>query len=204
RVGATGFGPVTSWSQGRVLHREKQRNFLQIHALRDSTSYTVSIKTQGWQRFWCKLVQITAPSTVRVFPCGIGHLLAIRTRGERHNHPRPGFGELFFRRRIDSLAMINSRHTWKVQGGDVRLRVDWAMTFSRDGKVLAIANPEGRSHVLSLWDTATGKKLRQAAVERMGFALAASPDGKLLATSGFQHVILLAADTLKEVGRMPI
>jgi WD40 repeat protein len=79
----------------------------------------------------------------------------------------------------------------------------WTTTFSRDGKLLAILQGTGVRSELSLWDIATGKKVRQATFECPSIALAVSPDGKLLAIGG-DNVILIDMASFKEVGRLPL
>jgi WD40 repeat protein len=55
-----------------------------------------------------------------------------------------------------------------------------ALTFSPDGKTLASAGDRSAR----LWETATGKKLRQLDLEYPAASLAFSPDGKTLAAGG--------------------
>jgi WD40 repeat protein len=81
------------------------------------------------------------------------------------------------------------------------------LAYSADGKRLAAVF---RQDMIRLWDVATGKRLPQFQGQHGTNirGLAFSPDGKLLATSGWEHekglyvIRLWDADTGKEVGRL--
>src|SRR5262249_22724376 len=79
-----------------------------------------------------------------------------------------------------------------------------AARFSPDGKLLAILDHGADKQVLSTWDAVSGKKIRQATVKGFHFALAISPDGNVLATSGDEDVILIDTANLNEVARLPL
>jgi WD40 repeat protein len=102
-------------------------------------------------------------------------------------------------------------HLWDTKTGKERAALEldhpinlWATTFSPDGKLLAILDPPGGNSTLLVWDTVTGKKLRQVVEQGMHIALAISSDGKLLATGGHQDVVLREMETLKEISRMSL
>src|SRR5262249_20729857 len=66
--------------------------------------------------------------------------------------------------------------------------------FSRDGKILALMT---LGDGLTVWDTATGRKLRDVRVEGQGLAI--SPDGKTAATAnGFDETVNLWATATLE------
>jgi WD40 repeat protein len=70
-------------------------------------------------------------------------------------------------------------------GGDHRI---YGLAFSRDGRGLAMC--EGASPTFGLLDVATGRRLRTFVGHREGvYALAYSPDGRLLASGGMDGLI---------------
>jgi RNA polymerase sigma factor (sigma-70 family) len=82
-------------------------------------------------------------------------------------------------------------------------RVVYAAVFSPDGKSLATA--EGPPRSLKLWEVSTGKEVRtiKAAHTQFAVAVAWSPDGTLLASSGGEGVVKLwDPATGKELARL--
>jgi RNA polymerase sigma factor (sigma-70 family) len=73
------------------------------------------------------------------------------------------------------LAAGRKEHALRLPGG----RVYQNAVFSPDGKLLATASFGDYEYVLTLWDTATGRKVRD--LPGAGVCLAFSPDGKRLA-----------------------
>ena len=88
---------------------------------------------------------------------------------------------------------------------DPRDQNDGNVAFSSDGKVLAVADGDGRTY---LWDAASGNVIatldtavHQLVLADYNLSVAFSPDGKLLATGGsFSHVYLWNVATGKVVG----
>src|SRR5262249_13113580 len=66
---------------------------------------------------------------------------------------------------------------------------DIPLVFTPDGKILISGSADRANNVIYFWDTATGKELRQIKQQASGLAL--SPDGKLLASSGWQGKVCL-------------
>ena len=85
--------------------------------------------------------------------------------------------------------------------GETRAAVTFSLAYSPDGKRLAV----GLGKVIYLWDTATGKELRQfAGTQVVAGAVALSPDGKLLAAGRSDGGIRLwRADTGAVLGDFP-
>jgi RNA polymerase sigma factor (sigma-70 family) len=82
-------------------------------------------------------------------------------------------------------------------------RVVYAAVFSPDGKMLATA--EGPARTLKLWEVDTGKEVRtiNAAHTVLAVAVAWSPDGTMLASSGGDGFVKLwDAKTGKELARL--
>jgi WD40 repeat protein len=78
--------------------------------------------------------------------------------------------------------------------------------FSQDGKILALMSLSDGLPLLTLWDTATGRKLGGVSAEKqdLGQVLAISPDGKTAVTvTGLDETVSLwATDTLEKPVRL--
>jgi RNA polymerase sigma factor (sigma-70 family) len=84
-------------------------------------------------------------------------------------------------------------------------RVDHGI-LSPDGKVLALSPPD-ENQTIELWDTETGKKLRELAAEKYSsYALAFSPDGKTLAAArtGYKAIQFWDVASAKSRGQFAI
>jgi WD40 repeat protein len=80
--------------------------------------------------------------------------------------------------------------------GDARVDYAHAAQFSRDGKQLASAGGDAVRNAVVLWDTASGKLLRQLELgPEMAKHLAFSADGRLLAAAAGSGVRLWRTDT---------
>jgi WD40 repeat protein len=98
----------------------------------------------------------------------------------------------------DELA---GRVAGALSGPDPREVAGFSLTYSPDGKRLAV----GLEQVIYLWDTATGKELRQfAGLQVVAGAVAFAPDGKVLAAGRHDGGIRLwRADTGAVLGDVP-
>jgi RNA polymerase sigma factor (sigma-70 family) len=102
---------------------------------------------------------------------------------------------------------------WDVATGRERLRIklpmpkghnygDVPLAFAADGKVLLSGSADRMNPSIYFWDPATGKELRR--IECPISRLALSPDGKTLATTGWdKQVRLWDVGTGKEAARIP-
>jgi RNA polymerase sigma factor (sigma-70 family) len=82
--------------------------------------------------------------------------------------------------RVWEVATGKELRRWKTRGG-------WKMALSPDGKSLAGMGEFPEKATIFLWDTATGKKVRELPYEGeqdVAFDLAFSPDGKRLVCAG--------------------
>lgn len=80
----------------------------------------------------------------------------------------------------------------------------WSLAFSPDGKTLAAASYKSNkaSSKIRLWDSATGRLVRQLSVgEYLGRGMAFSPDGKCIAVNCLESVLRLDATTGKQLAR---
>jgi RNA polymerase sigma factor (sigma-70 family) len=68
-------------------------------------------------------------------------------------------------------------------------RGDCPLVFTPDGKTLISGNADSRDSILYVWNTTTGKQLRQ--IKQPTLRLAVSPDGRILATTGRDGVLHL-------------
>jgi WD40 repeat protein len=81
---------------------------------------------------------------------------------------------------------------------------NFCVALSRDGKILASTG--GGSHTIHLWETATGRELRQFPEPQYGLStLAFSSDAKTLAAKGLNGIIHLydtaTGKTLRQIGK---
>jgi RNA polymerase sigma factor (sigma-70 family) len=95
----------------------------------------------------------------------------------------------------------NRKMTGRFEG----MRLDQG-TISPDGKMLARSLPD-EDQTIELWDTSTGKKLRDLEAEKYSsYALAFSPDGKRLAASrtGYKTIQIWDVTTGKSIGQVAL
>jgi RNA polymerase sigma factor (sigma-70 family) len=87
-------------------------------------------------------------------------------------------------------SMATKKEVRRFDTGEVN-RVVYAAVFSPDGKRLATA--EGPARTLKLWEVSTGKEIRtiKAAHTEYAVAVAWSPDGTVLASSGGEGLVKL-------------
>jgi WD40 repeat protein len=71
--------------------------------------------------------------------------------------------------------------------GQTSIRIPTSLAFSADGKTLAVGglHTGKRQEIIQLWEVATGLELSQLPGHLKGQRLAFSPDGRLLASTGF-------------------
>ncbi len=96
---------------------------------------------------------------------------------------------------MESDGKGGTKGSFAVYGGPSMIQVG-SLSFSSDGKVLAVGSTPGR---VDLWDVETRTKLRSLAG---GSTLALSPDGRLLAKDG-NGVEIYDVTTAKLVKRIP-
>src|SRR5262249_50251292 len=89
---------------------------------------------------------------------------------------------------------------WSTANGEERLRItlpsrnqdyrgDWPLVFTPDGKSLISGSADNMNNTLYLWDTSTGKELRQ--IKHPASRLAVSPDGRMLAPTSRDGILHL-------------
>jgi WD40 repeat protein len=89
---------------------------------------------------------------------------------------------------------------WSIANGEERLRIalpstnkdyrgDCPLVFTPDGKTLISGSADNEMNVLYLWDTTTGKEVRQ--IKQHASRLALSPDGRIIASTSWDGILHL-------------
>src|SRR5262249_51231343 len=99
--------------------------------------------------------------------------------------PRGGRGDEGWGERVWGVATGKQKamDSWELSGGE-----GLALTFSPDGKLLAVGGEHGR---VSVWDWGQKKRVLYWEAGGVVCSVAFSPDGKLLASGGRDRVVRL-------------
>ncbi len=134
-----------------------------------------------------RLRALPSGEEVRVFPSHHGRVDAVALSPDGSALAAAGWPDHTLR----LWDVASGRERWQVRFPAPRGANygDCPLAFTPDGKVLISGSADRTNKVVYFWDAATGKELRR--LEQSASHLALSPDGRLLATGGWDRIVRL-------------